>query len=363
MRERPERWLAPTCRIAGRNAARVTVLLLFWSGRAAAQSGEAPRSQSALAEALFQEGKAQLEQGNLALACAKLSESFRVEAALGTLLNLAVCHEREGKTASAWSEYADALALAERSKETERAEFARLRVEELRPRVPRLQLRILQPEVRLQIQLDGQVLGDGARDSAIPLDPGLHRLEASAVGRTPWHTTVEIATDSGTRVLEVPPLGVEAAAPAQNGPAKARATRGLPAPAQPVQALAARRTWGMIAGAMALAGFGAGTFWGLRTASKQRVVEDNCDDHLCRNDVGLAADRAAHQAATWADISFGAGLAAGALSAYLLLSSTPPAHRALAHTAPRSRFLALGPAELSFRATTTSGGIHARVSF
>lgn len=361
MWERPPLWPARAARVMGGTAVtRATLLLLFWSGSAAAQSSEPARSQSALAEALFQEGKALLEHGNLPSACAKLSESFRVEPALGTLLNLAVCHEREGKTASAWSEYADALALAERSSEAERAQFARLRVEELRERVPRLQLRILEPQLRLQIKLDDRVLGDGAWDSAIPLDPGAHRLEVTALARKRWVTTFDLANDSGTRVLEVPPLEVEAPL-APPGPVQ-RPMRTLAHPQQPEPAVDARRTWGLIAGGVALVGFGAGTFWGLRVAAKQQTVAANCDERLCRNDAGLGADRDAHRAATWANISFGAGLAAGALSAYLLFSSAHHGPRATAQRMPRTSY-SLGPAEISIGATPTFGGIHAGVSF
>jgi tetratricopeptide (TPR) repeat protein len=347
-------------RLPAGSAARLMLLLLVWSNASAAQNSVAPRSQSALAEALFQEGKALLEQGNVPSACAKLSESFRVESALGTLLNLAVCHEREGKIASAWSEYTDALALAEHSNEAERAQFARQRAEELRERVPRLQLRISQPELGLRVMLDGQLLGDGTWDLAIPLDPGVHRLEATASGGKHWVTTLNMANDSGTRVLEVPRLEAEARGESHgHAPDSPR----VPPPLQePIQSVDARRTWGLVAAGVALVGLGAGTFWALRVAEKQQTVENDCDGRLCRSDAGLQADHEAHRAATWANISFGAGIAAGALSAYLLISSAHGAHRAGAYNLPKAR-CALGPAELSLAATPTFAGASAGVSF
>lgn len=342
------------------SAARIALLVCVCGSPAAAQSSEPTRSQSALAEALFQEGKALMDEGQLTSACAKLAESYRIEPALGSLLNLAVCHEREGKTASAWSEYADALALAERSQEAERAQFARLRLEQLRERVPRLQLRVVEPQIQTQIELDGRALGESARDSAIPLDPGMHHLEVRAVGRKPWQATVELARDSGTRVLEVPPLPVEASlAPlASQRPAPLAPARSP----QSVPTADGRRTWSIIAGGVALVGLGAGAFWSLRVAAKQSVVNDECDEHVCRSNRGLAADRDAHQAATWADISFGAGLAAGALSAYLWLSSRHDAPRATARTFPGSS-CSLGPAALSIRAAPNFGGIDAGLAF
>ena len=43
---------------------------------------------------------------------------------LGTLLNLATCHEKLGRTASAWGEFKEAATLAEKRGEKDRATFA-----------------------------------------------------------------------------------------------------------------------------------------------------------------------------------------------------------------------------------------------
>src|SRR5450432_3403221 len=57
---------------------------------------------SAAAQALFDQGKKAMAALNYAEACPKLEESYRLQEALGTLLNLADCYQRQGKLASAW---------------------------------------------------------------------------------------------------------------------------------------------------------------------------------------------------------------------------------------------------------------------
>jgi hypothetical protein len=57
----------------------------------------------AAAEALFQQGKAALDRGDLDVACGKLRESHRLDPAVGTLFNVADCEERRGKTGTAWA--------------------------------------------------------------------------------------------------------------------------------------------------------------------------------------------------------------------------------------------------------------------
>src|SRR5437762_8395146 len=63
------------------------------------------RAGSPAAEALFEEGRQLLEGGHVDEACLKLKESYAQEAASGTLLNLALCHQIQGKMATAWAEF------------------------------------------------------------------------------------------------------------------------------------------------------------------------------------------------------------------------------------------------------------------
>src|SRR5580704_15523931 len=101
-------------------------------GRPAAAQG----SDAASATALFQEGREAAKKGDYATACLKMEESFRIDAAVGTLLNLADCQEHLGHLASAWQRFqeaADKLAAAD-----DRLAAVKQRVAALAPRLPKL---------------------------------------------------------------------------------------------------------------------------------------------------------------------------------------------------------------------------------
>ena len=55
----------------------------------------------ATAEKLFQEGRRLMANGSIEEACAKFTESQRLDPSSGTLINLAACHAELGMTASA----------------------------------------------------------------------------------------------------------------------------------------------------------------------------------------------------------------------------------------------------------------------
>src|SRR5262249_38738523 len=126
---------------------------------AAAAAAQPTAADKALAESLFQESKRLMKDGKAAEACPKLVESYRIVPKLGTLLNLATCHEEVGKTASAWAEFTEAISLATKSKETARVQYARDHVQDLEKRLSHLLIEAPSAEKDLEVKLDGKVIG------------------------------------------------------------------------------------------------------------------------------------------------------------------------------------------------------------
>ena len=162
--------------------------LALFSSTAAAQGPAAPHStepttdQRALAEMLFFTGKGMMGEGRLAEACTKFAESYRLDPAAGTLLNLAVCHEKDGKIASAWGEFHQALAEARRANRQDRMDLAGEAIKRIEPDLPFLVITV-PAGVRvpgLEVKRNGVPLLAGAWETELPIDPGTNEIEASA---------------------------------------------------------------------------------------------------------------------------------------------------------------------------------------
>src|SRR5439155_23616159 len=69
-------------------------------------------SHKAAAEALFEEGRKLMAEGKVESACPKFADSQQIDPSSATLLNLANCYEKQGRTASAWATYRQAASLA-----------------------------------------------------------------------------------------------------------------------------------------------------------------------------------------------------------------------------------------------------------
>jgi len=160
---------------------------------------------TAVAEALFRDAVQLLLADKVDEACPKFLESQAIDPSLGTLLYLATCHEKQGRTASAWSEFTSAKDWAERTNQGERAAFARRHLTPLEQRLSNVLLRA--PEIPgLHIKVDNGVLSVAAVGTPLPLDPGQHTIAVEAEGYMPWHTTVTIPVEPGSTEVTVPQL-------------------------------------------------------------------------------------------------------------------------------------------------------------
>ena len=186
------------------------------SSPARAQEG----ANKAAAEALFNQGKKAFDAKSYAEACKKFDASHKLEPAVGTLLYLGECNERQGKTASAWGAFKEASNLASRTKDDKRKNIADVRVAALEPQVSKLTVVIAESVDGLSIRRDGVELPEGSWGAALPIDAGEHQVDASAPGRKPWSSTVSVTDGGETYTVNVPTLaavGGAGAMPVPNG--------------------------------------------------------------------------------------------------------------------------------------------------
>jgi hypothetical protein len=304
---------------------------------------DAPGPQSiAEAEALFQEGKRLMATGNYGAACPKLAESQRLDPGGGTLITLALCHEAEGKTASAWAEFGEALTIALKDGRVDRATVAREHGAKLEPKLSHLVVRVpsnVSMIEGVQVSQDGIELGRAAWGTALPVDPGEHVVEARLPGHKPWMRFVVIAPAGDRQELEVGPL-VEDAPPAS--PAVAREAPG-------VTAQNPRRTVGWIAGGASVALLGGATYFGVRAIDDHSTANHRCPTSPCHDRAGVDANDDSRKEATLSTIGFVAGGATLGAALYLLLTTS--SQRA---ASARPRFVASPIANGAYAAWSTS---------
>lgn len=167
-------------------AATAVIGLGVIAGRAHAD----PRIEKA--DRLFDEARALLGS-DLALACAKFDESLRYNpAAIGTLLNVALCDEKLGRFASAVAKFSEARDRAREQSLAEHVRAAEQHIAELEPSVPHVALQLTETLPETKIVLDDRVVAlDAIADIAV--DPGEREIVVSAPGRLTYRATFVIA--------------------------------------------------------------------------------------------------------------------------------------------------------------------------
>jgi len=278
-----------------------------------------------LATELFKEGRALVDQGHVSEGCRKLEESQRLDPGGGTLLNVALCHEKEGRTATAWAEFTEALGIAKRDDRPQRIELAQSHIAVLEPTLSRLVIHVPPaadfPE--LEIKRDGSVIRRAAWGTAMPVDPGDHVVEAAAQGKIAWKRSVTVAARSDTKTITVPLLENAPAAPAlAASPAPTQLAPSAPEPRP------SSRAPGWVAMGFGAVGVGVGSYFGLRAMSEQKTANNECPLEQCTS-VGAHANDEAIKAANFATVGFAVGIVGVGVGTYLLLTSGgSSAHRA-----------------------------------
>jgi tetratricopeptide (TPR) repeat protein len=159
-----------------------------------------------LAEQLFAQARDLAKNNQWAEACPKFEASLRYDPVLGTRLNLATCYEHIGKLASAWGLYRESIELAKKANDPKRAAYAQKQATALEPRLPKLAISApANPPPGLVVKRDDTVVDPGAFGVGLYVDPGPHKVIASAPGFVELTLTVTLA-EGKTEALSIPEL-------------------------------------------------------------------------------------------------------------------------------------------------------------
>jgi hypothetical protein len=286
---------------------------LFALGWVACGIPASAQSNEQRADDLFRQGQDRLQIGRTREACVLLASSHRLDPALGTLLNLALCHEKEGKIATAHREYVAAATWAKERNESEREHFARQRASSLEGEIPKLRVEIAGAPRDIRVQLDGRAIDGAELEGDIAVDPGPHRLEVTAAGRKAWHKG-DLRIEPRSRTLLQ--VALEDATPVD----AAASTSGPTSMNRPVL--------GYVAGGAAVASLGAGIALLLRAGALD--AQSDSDEEQAKNvnppDPALkAAALASHESAvtsqTLGFVSMGVGSVGALACLYFFLSA------------------------------------------
>jgi hypothetical protein len=218
---------------------------------ARAPGAYAQAEDQAAARTLFAEGRALMKASRYAEACPKLEAARKLFTSAGILLNLADCHEKIGRTASAWTEFGDAAAVAKRTNRDDDAEEATRRQAALEPSLARLTIRVSHTVPNLSVKRDGAPLASAAWGAALPVDPGAHEIRAEAPGFEPWTGTAKVSTAGQVVTVEVPELRATlAASPPAAGKVKPVLVTVVPGETSPAERVL---PWALIGGGAVVA--------------------------------------------------------------------------------------------------------------
>ena len=336
----------------------VSALALVCGGRLTLAAGPSS-SATATAEALFQEGRALMIAGRAREACQKFSESNRLDPATGTLLNLAVCNETVGRTATAWSQFRAAEVASVADHRDDRVGLAREHLASLLPKLSVITVQVSDAQriPGLKLSLDGVVWGEPLWNVPTPIDPGEHTVVAEAPGRVArsYQTRVGARAQKLLIVVDLAPVSdVLAAVPVARSPSPPR-TAAVPETAPPpvvVRMPAAEPasgsrpssgaglagsggagstagatgtepassldlTFAYVAGGIGVAALVAGTIFGAQAFSRWGDRKTDCPMDVCSTDAGKQAQIGAEDAARNADVAVVIGLVALGAGGYL----------------------------------------------
>jgi hypothetical protein len=328
------------------------VLAVLLAGAPSARAAGDNDGNAAAAESLFQEARKLMDARHYGDACPKFAASQKMAPAIGTLLNLADCYEKNNQLASAWVRFHEAIALAQRLGRANREQTAKERAEKLEPRL--IKLSILARSSGMEVKLDGNVIDPAALGTPIPVDAGKHTIEATAKGKKPFSKEIEATEKAKSPSVEIPPLedeGKEAAKetkePAKDNKDNKDSTDEPP----PKKGWPVQKTIGLVTAGAGVLALGAGAYFGVKTASKWNQAKEFCDGAECSDQIGVDLGKEAKSSGNLATIAVIAGGLLVGGGAVLFFTAGPPKHTSAALPARAPLRVGVGPGSVLLQGT------------
>jgi tetratricopeptide (TPR) repeat protein len=197
----------------------VTLVLAALTASSAEAYADAPMTKEMRAEQLFRAGEKSYDSGRYAEACSNFEESLKLGPKLGTLLNLALCHETVGKVATAWSEFQYGAAWAAQNNQRDRREFAVAHILSLEPRLPRVSLQLPAATTIATLDVDGDPLPEPRWYLPLYLDPGEHHVVVTSPGKKRSDVSFRVIASPNEQIVTIASLeDAGPAAPAAPSP-------------------------------------------------------------------------------------------------------------------------------------------------
>lgn len=195
---------------------RIVAFVTLAAAMCAAAPAFADDDAVARAAVLTREAETALAAGKVSEACGKLAQSQALDPRGSTLLDLALCREKEGRIGTAYKLFEAAEKLANTEKRADRAATAKQRRNALFAKLPRVTVTVPGEatvpglEVRVGLASDPlaqEIVPISEWGKAIPADPGDLRATASAPGKATWEEKFNLKQGQKKSVT-VPPLAV-----------------------------------------------------------------------------------------------------------------------------------------------------------
>lgn len=248
----------------------------------------------------FEKGRSLLTAGDYPAACAAFEESYKLDAAPGTVLNLGICHEKQGKFVAAVDHYKNAALAFGKGAAAARADAERRAAEAERKVALIIVKRSPNLPADARISINGRQLKPEELEQPMRIDPGPVEMSVDADGFE--RNVTPVRAESG---MQSEAIAVQGARLSTKTVVKTEVRNGV----SPL------RTVGFVVGGVGVASLVVGGITGILAMGQASIYRDACDRNVTPNVCDQRGYDSAQQLKTLTPLSTITFIAGGVLVA------------------------------------------------